>query len=491
MGSAGETQRHLSSTELLTREQMVDDVIQDVDLDFDFEVPDARNLLQSFVKRAIIKSALKQQYDRLARLPGLLSKRKESVKRSSEFMKDVLKVKTKKLQQKITAPPFLRLSDKITFTASVMFLCVTEAILLVHPQHMKYWYSLWIVPLMAWRYIDYHQSKYHYFMLDFCYFVQALLLVQMFIFTDNTSLFQVLFALSNGPLAVAIPLWRNSLVFHDVDKITSVFIHLFPPLVTFCMRWFPPGGDMSLVCLNAACTLSHWHAWGLTAAAHISWQTLYLIKTEYVDKQKLSGDKKYMYSARWLAEVKPHPFYMWFIKKGFKPNPIVFLAVVQYLVLLMSLVPVIIVFQSFTMHCLWLSVLFLCCVWNGANFYFDVFSVTYSKRLQRFISSEMAGSSKPASDSTKVSSAAAAAGDADETADAPGHALRTVVSAPNFGELRGDETADCDSASPVSESPAADQRAATHKNVKFFDADATDFRGVEADDLVRSALKVL
>ena len=43
--------------------------------------------------------------------------------------------------------------------------------------------------------------------------------------------------LANGPLAWAILVWRNSFVFHSVDKVTSTFIHAMPPLVTFCQRW--------------------------------------------------------------------------------------------------------------------------------------------------------------------------------------------------------------------------------------------------------------
>lgn len=35
----------------------------------------------------------------------------------------------------------------------------------------------------------------------------------------------------------AIPTWRNSFVFHSLDKVTSVFIHLFPALLTYVKRW--------------------------------------------------------------------------------------------------------------------------------------------------------------------------------------------------------------------------------------------------------------
>ena len=48
---------------------------------------------------------------------------------------------------------------------------------------------------------------------------------------------QVAFVLANGPLAWAIVVWRNSFVFHSVDKFTSVVIHALPPLVMYCERW--------------------------------------------------------------------------------------------------------------------------------------------------------------------------------------------------------------------------------------------------------------
>ena len=32
------------------------------------------------------------------------------------------------------------------------------------------------------------------------------------------------------------------LVFHSIDKLTSLFIHFMPPLVTMCLRWQDAGG---------------------------------------------------------------------------------------------------------------------------------------------------------------------------------------------------------------------------------------------------------
>lgn len=38
---------------------------------------------------------------------------------------------------------------------------------------------------------------------------------------------------------MSVPTFRNSLVFHSLDKLTSLFIHLGPALVAWSVRWHP------------------------------------------------------------------------------------------------------------------------------------------------------------------------------------------------------------------------------------------------------------
>lgn len=40
-----------------------------------------------------------------------------------------------------------------------------------------------------------------------------------------------------GSLASAVITWRNSLVFHDLDKVISLFIHIYPPFVFTVIRY--------------------------------------------------------------------------------------------------------------------------------------------------------------------------------------------------------------------------------------------------------------
>jgi len=48
-------------------------------------------------------------------------------------------------------------------------------------------------------------------------------------------MFAIVFALANGPLIWAMVVYRNSLVFHNTDKVTSTYIHLLPALLSY--RW--------------------------------------------------------------------------------------------------------------------------------------------------------------------------------------------------------------------------------------------------------------
>jgi hypothetical protein len=56
---------------------------------------------------------------------------------------------------------------------------------------------------------------------------------------------------------------------------------------------------------------------------------------------------------------------------------------VQFVYTFLALLPIPIVFQSFWLHAGYLWLVFLVSIWNGAGFYFEVFTETYSKRLRK------------------------------------------------------------------------------------------------------------
>ena len=86
--------------------------------------------------------------------------------------------------------------------------------------------------LISYRIYSYFQDRCQYFLIDFCYWANLLLLIQIVFFPTNKRLFMVAYAVSHGPLIWAVGLFKNALVFHSVDKTISAFIHISPYMVS-------------------------------------------------------------------------------------------------------------------------------------------------------------------------------------------------------------------------------------------------------------------
>jgi hypothetical protein len=115
-----------------------------------------------------------------------------------------------------------------------------------------------------------------------------------------------------------------------------------------------------------------------------------MLKTEVIDKKKIAS-RDYMTSARWMTEKQPHPIY-----KAVKRNqhkipfgsflanqPAYLLVLVQTAYTLLFMLPVKFLYQNYYLHASFLILVFLICLWNGSAFYFEVFSKSYAKRLDK------------------------------------------------------------------------------------------------------------
>jgi hypothetical protein len=109
----------------------------------------------------------------------------------------------------------------------------------------------------------------------------------------------VTFIYTNGPLLWAVILWGNSLVFHDFDKISSVYIHLLPGGLFYTLRWFMPmGADCGPIVLSD-------FLWAI--GGYLLWQQLYFLKTEVVDKAILDSNPGLLTSLRYLSTDAKNP----------------------------------------------------------------------------------------------------------------------------------------------------------------------------------------
>jgi hypothetical protein len=287
-------------------------------------------------------------------------------------------------------PPHIRARDKIVFTLGVVNVLVLAVCVGGFPEALPWYFSVKLPILMGLRFRMYLQQKWGYFMLDFCYFANLLLFVYLWAFAASTaSLFPVIFAVSNGPLAWAVVLFRNSLVFHSMDKITSCFIHISPALVTFALRWYAAAGASPYtsprpalqrwapgVCLAplddaadvASCnSLAFFLGWPLVF--YVAHQVVYVVCIRLICP--LPKDDHFLTSYRWLTQSGS-------LKKlrGMKYGWLVY-GFANLVISAAMMAPAILLYQWFWLHATFLAAIVLRATWNGACFYVEVFARSY------------------------------------------------------------------------------------------------------------------
>lgn len=279
---------------------------------------------------------------------------------------------------------------KLVFTLSVVSLLLVAYSLVLTPWLLPYHFTFSAPVLFMQRALRYWKPKWQAFLLDFCYFGNVGLLIYLWACPASTQFFAVIFAVVNGPVAIATVVFRNSLVFHDADRMTSVFIHVVPMCVTYVVRWYPQftsmywyttfsstlasgvtnssvGTDSSAVVSSVAFDMSL--VWLI--AVPLSWFTLHSLIYGLVEGNCIPED--YLTSYRWLTSNEKFLTYKILTLGGRRKTIWIFVAF-QWLYAFVGTLLARLWYEYFVAHSLFLSVVGLCCVWNGASYYIDVFS---------------------------------------------------------------------------------------------------------------------
>lgn len=135
-----------------------------------------------------------------------------------EKYKKRMRVSVDRLNSKFGKAVTLR--EKLSFIAGVMNVFVSGYLVGGHPDLYHIWYTIQLLYFMPIRFYTYQKKGYHYFLADLCYFVNLLLMLTIWVFPGSKRLFIASYCLSFGNNAIAIAMWRNSLVFHSLDKVT-------------------------------------------------------------------------------------------------------------------------------------------------------------------------------------------------------------------------------------------------------------------------------
>lgn len=159
---------------------------------------------------------------------------------------------------------------ELWYTLGVLNLLVSVIIAVRFPSYFWLYYSLKILYYLPYRLYRFQKKDWELYLLDWCYVVNyisdtcvvlAFLRTAFGIVTPltkyNSLLIKAGFSMACGPLASSVYIFRNSIVFYAVDQNTSVFIHLAPFTLMWCLRFaagYGPGyiqetfPDMFMVC---------------------------------------------------------------------------------------------------------------------------------------------------------------------------------------------------------------------------------------------------
>lgn len=146
-------------------------------------------------------------------------------------------------QQLRRAKKGVSLESRLTFSFGVLNVGLTCFILGYDAAKFYMWHAPKCVFLLVWRFLKFKKQGLHYYLFDFCYLVNALSLLVCGL-KGGPVLFRALFFAANGPLAWSVLAFNNSLLFHSIDHITSVFIHMSPMIVTFGLHWHESDFDI-------------------------------------------------------------------------------------------------------------------------------------------------------------------------------------------------------------------------------------------------------
>lgn len=168
-------------------------------------------------QRERLKSTSLQAKDRVV---GEWKKRVPTAEERLEKYRRRVKDSVERLGTQWNATATVTLREKISFIAGVLNIFISGYLIGAYPEYFYLWFGGQLAYFMPIRYYRYHKIGWHYFLADLCYFVNLLSVLSIWVFPRSKRLFISTFCLAFGNNAVAIAMWRNSMVFHSLDKVT-------------------------------------------------------------------------------------------------------------------------------------------------------------------------------------------------------------------------------------------------------------------------------
>ncbi|KAH8652541.1 hypothetical protein BX600DRAFT_516566 [Xylariales sp. PMI_506] len=281
--------------------------------------------------------------------------------------------------------------EKISFICGVMNIFISGYLIGGFPEYFHLWYTAQLFYFMPIRFYTYKRRGYQYFLADLCYFVNFLLFFSLWVFPSSKRLFVSTYCLAYGNNAVAIIMWRNSLVFHSFDKVTSLFIHIMPCVTLHCITHLFPD-ELQRARFPALWTVKNSPPGSPTAYANVIsmlawstipyllWQLSYYFFITVRRREKIAAGRptsftwlRKSYSKAWIGKIVlslpdalQEPVFM----------------MIQYSYAVLTMLPCPLWFYSRWASAVFLGTVFAWSVYNGSTYYIDVFGKRFQKELE-------------------------------------------------------------------------------------------------------------
>jgi hypothetical protein len=282
------------------------------------------------------------------------------------------------------------LREKVSFICGVLNVFISGYLIGGYPEYFHIWYTAQLLYFMPIRYYTYHKRGYHYFLADLCYFVNFLCMCTIWFSPNSKRLFISTYCLAFGNNAVAIAMWRNSMVFHSFDKVTSLFIHIMPCVSLHCLvhllpdqlqaerfpaiwtiRTSPPGSKTHYSLLD----MTLW-----STIPYAVWQLSYHFGITVRRREKIAAGRptsftwlRKSYSKAWIGK-----FVLSLPEWGQEPA----FMMIQYCYAVATMLPCPIWFWYRYASAIFLVAVFCWSIYNGATYYIDVFGKRFQNELE-------------------------------------------------------------------------------------------------------------
>ncbi|KAK6463049.1 hypothetical protein DFJ63DRAFT_101694 [Scheffersomyces coipomensis] len=306
--------------------------------------------------------------------------------RSVEFIKlqEIFQKRLAKFDERVHKNLESSSTEKL-FYAIALFLIVSAGFIIgKYPTYFPLFHTVIFSILIPIRCYTFFKISYEYFLADLCYYVNLLLMTFIWIFPNSPTLFISVFSLSLGTLSFAVITWRNSLVLHSIEKTTSSFVHVMPPVTMFVLVHELPKDHIKERFPGIAAVDNWDFFYGIfwTSVYYTIWQVSYHFFITIRKREKIAQGKAT--SLTFLKRRQKHTV----LGKFVNSLPTVWLQTLVftfiqffYQILAMMLCPIWFKYK----HACGAFVLFIF-VWasyNGATYYIDVFGKRFENEVDR------------------------------------------------------------------------------------------------------------